>query len=89
MGKQIVTGVLWWLATSYFLEFGAGMYGIAHGFGPIVGFLIVGGFMAIGARATNTANLRPAAPRLPPRRIARIPETPAPGNGRRAVSTNR
>jgi hypothetical protein len=88
MGKQLVAGLFWWLATSYFLEFGAGMYGVPHGFGPILGFVIVGGFMAIGARGTILARLQPAAPQLPPRRIARIPGTDTPAAGRRAVNPN-
>ena len=86
MGKQLLAALLWWLATSYFLEFGAGMYGISHGFGPILGFVIVGAFMAIGARGTILAKLQPAGPRLPPRRIARIPGTQTPVDGRRVVS---
>ena len=86
MGKQLLAALLWWLATSYVLEFGAGMYGISHGFGPILGFVIVGAFVAIGARGTIAARLQPAGPRLPPRRIARIPEPQAPVDGRRVVS---
>lgn len=86
MGKQLFAGLLWWLATSYFLEFGAGMYGFAHGFGPLLGFLIVGAFMGIGARGAIRARLQPAAPRLPTRRIAKIPGTEVPAHGRRAIS---
>ena len=82
MGKPLLAGLFWWLATSYALEFAAGMYGISHGFGPLLGFLIVGTLMVLGARGTIWAKAPPH------RRIARIPDPRPLVDGRRAVSPN-
>ena len=76
MAKRIVAGLFWFLAVSYFWQFGNAMYGLPAGLGSIFA-LAIALFMSVDPLGMLWK-------RSPARRIARIPESTTPADGKRA-----
>jgi hypothetical protein len=76
MGKRILAGVFWFLATAYFFQFA----GVMFGYPPAMGSLFALGV----ALFVSVDPLGVLWKRQPTRRIARIPDPAVPADGKHA-----